>query len=334
MAPRKTTRPGPTSALAVALFAITAACGSSPTSPGSLASALSFSVSPIDAPVIESVTPLGNLNPPDHTFPTDHIYFYHHLSHPTAPAYAVVAPAAGTVTSIVQHNDQKLYVQVTSSLTYYLDHVVLDAAIKQNTKVTAGQRLGVTSSGAFGIDLGVVNTGVTLGFINPARYATDSVHADAPLKYFAEPLKTTLYGFVQRVGADKDGQVCFDLAGTLAGNWFLDSLAVSQSAVYTSGPMELAFVRDVNDPSQLRISIGGTLAMTGALNVAAGAPDPASVTPASGVVAFPVTSSVFGAPSGVILVQMTSGNTITVEAFPGGTAGNVSFTASARTYVR
>jgi hypothetical protein len=317
----------------VALFAATA-CGSSPTSPGGLATSLSFSVSPIDTSVIEFITPLGNLNPPDHTFPTDHIYFYHHLNHQTAPAYVVVAPAAGTVTSIVQHGDQKVNVQVTSSQTYYLDHVVLDGTIQQNTKVTAGQRLGVTSSGAYGLDLGLVSQNVTLGFINPARYSGDSVHAGAPLKYFAEPLKSTLYGLVSRVGADKDGQVCFDQAGTLAGNWFLESLPVSQSAVFTSGPMELAFVRDVTDPSQFRISIGGTLAMTGVLNVAAGAPDPASVTPATGAVAYAVTPGAFGAPSGVILVQMTAASSIRIEAFPGGTSGAVSFTSNTRTYVR
>jgi len=310
------------------------ACHSSPTAPGSLASALSFSSSPIDAAVIEFVTPLGHLNPPDHTFPTDHIYFYHHLNHPTAPAYAVVAPAGGTVTSILQHGDQKVSVEVTSSQTYYLDHVVLDGTIQQGAKITAGQRLGMTSSAAYALDFGLVNTAVTLGFINPARYATDSVHADMPLKYFAEPLKTTLYGLVQRIGADKDGQVCFDHTGTLAGNWFLDSLPVAQSAAYGAGPMQLAFVRDPADPTQLCISIGGTLAMTGVLNVAAGATDPALVTPASGVVAYPVAAPFFGGPSGVVLVQMNSGGSITVEAFPGATAGTVTFTTNARTYVR
>ncbi len=35
-----------------------------------------FTVSPVDPGDIESIAPLGNLNPPGHTFPTDHIYFY------------------------------------------------------------------------------------------------------------------------------------------------------------------------------------------------------------------------------------------------------------------
>jgi len=35
-----------------------------------------FSASPIDIGNILSIVPLGNLNPPSHVFPTDHIYFY------------------------------------------------------------------------------------------------------------------------------------------------------------------------------------------------------------------------------------------------------------------
>jgi len=325
------------STLAVLACAL-ASCGSgrSPTSPfGSGATSLIFSVSPIAESAIEFITPLGNLNPPGHTLPTDHIYFYHHLFHQSAPPFEVVAPAAGTAESVVQHNaDQKLYIRVTSSMSYYIDHVVLENGVGINSKITAGQHLGVTSTGAFGIDLGVVNTALTQGFINPARYSSDSIHADAPLKYFSDPLKTTLYGLVQRSGSDKDGQLCFDQSGTLAGNWFLDSLPVAQSPNVASGPMQLAFVRDVNDPTVVRISIGGTLAITGMLGVGASDPDPASVTPASGVVSYQVTSSSFGFVPGVLLVQMTAPDTIRVEAFPGASPGSVSFTANAQTYVR
>jgi len=35
-----------------------------------------FSVSPLDIKYIMGIVPLGNLNPPGHTFPTDHIYFH------------------------------------------------------------------------------------------------------------------------------------------------------------------------------------------------------------------------------------------------------------------
>ncbi len=35
-----------------------------------------LTVSPIDIASIRDLTPLGNLNPPAHTHPTDHLYFY------------------------------------------------------------------------------------------------------------------------------------------------------------------------------------------------------------------------------------------------------------------
>ena len=34
-----------------------------------------FTTYPVDFERIRSITPLGNLNPPGHTFPTDHMYF-------------------------------------------------------------------------------------------------------------------------------------------------------------------------------------------------------------------------------------------------------------------
>ncbi|MFI5177952.1 MAG: hypothetical protein ACHQO8_05300, partial [Vicinamibacterales bacterium] len=37
---------------------------------------LVFRSSPIAPGAIKWIVPLGNLNPPDHTTPTDHIYFY------------------------------------------------------------------------------------------------------------------------------------------------------------------------------------------------------------------------------------------------------------------
>ena len=46
------------------------------TSPFPATGTLAFKVSPVDQNVIAWITPLGNLNPPDHATPTDHIYFY------------------------------------------------------------------------------------------------------------------------------------------------------------------------------------------------------------------------------------------------------------------
>jgi hypothetical protein len=36
-----------------------------------------FSVSPIEVAAITNLEPLGAMNPPGHTIPTDHVYFYY-----------------------------------------------------------------------------------------------------------------------------------------------------------------------------------------------------------------------------------------------------------------
>src|SRR3954470_7697828 len=55
-----------------------------------------FTQSPLGLSDISVIVPLGNLNPPDHTLPTNHAYFFH-----SSVANAdVTAPASGTVTTI------------------------------------------------------------------------------------------------------------------------------------------------------------------------------------------------------------------------------------------
>ncbi len=92
-----------------------------------------FTVSPIEVSKIAEIITLGNLNPPGHTFPTDHIYFY-----PTRPpgnpdrpdVVNVYAPADLTVTNVVasrhvQANitDFNITFQPCRSLTVVFGHV-------------------------------------------------------------------------------------------------------------------------------------------------------------------------------------------------------------------
>lgn len=61
-----------------------------------------YTTSPIDPKHLLSVTPLGNLNPPDHTIPTDHIYLVTKANNEIHPELArkVVAPADITISRI------------------------------------------------------------------------------------------------------------------------------------------------------------------------------------------------------------------------------------------
>jgi hypothetical protein len=278
---------------------------------------LVFKSSPIALSEIRWITPLGNLNPPDHALPTDHIYFYFANPNigesPVARRTAFMVPGDGTVTEVFTSAtipDVKVFVRVNSTTSYYIDHLIPDAPVTRGMTLTAGQKLGTTGS-SYGVDLGVVNSSLTLGFVNPSRYAQgDSLHADAPLKYYEEPLRTTLYDKVQRIGSERDGKIDFDVAGRLSGNWFVQG-----------GTATLAFAYDTYDPSQVRISVTSGFTVSGVFSIAAGEPDPRSVSVADGKVRYTLSRSITGpnpgtgAPMGRMLVQVLDDQRIQVEIF-------------------
>ena len=295
--------------------------------------ALTFRASPIAMESIRWITPLGNLNPPDHSTPTDHIYFY--FANPDAGETALarrttfLAPADGTVLTVFSGvgSDSKLFVRATSTIRFYVDHVILDPGIGTGATLTAGQRIG-TTGGAFGIDLGVVNPAVTLtGFVNPSRYGEDTLHTDAPLTFYEEPLRGQLYAKVQRIGADLDGKIDFDVAGRLSGNWFTEQ-----------GASALSFVYDTYDPSQVRIASAGAIGTPTVYAIAATDPLPRDVSPATGRVRYTLTRSRTGLPApgtpvGQMLVQMLDPQRIQAEIVLSLTPA-ADFSANARVLIR
>jgi hypothetical protein len=322
------------------------ACGGrNPVGPDSAAGSQSATVfalraSPVDPSLVDFILPLGNLNPPSHTFPTDHIYFYVGYLRPEIGGVPVFAPGDGIISAIISHtNDSKVMVRATNTISYYVDHVVLDSAIAQGARITSGQKLGTSGSGGFGIDLGVTDDARTLtGFITPARYPFETVHAEAPLKYFEEPMRSRLYDLVRRDGADRDGRIDFDQPGRLIGNWFLETLSVSESSQPGAWTKLLAFVADNIRPSERRISVGGTLAVTGTFAVDAGTPSFADVTAASGLVryglSFGSSENVQGTIIGTMLVQMADGVHIRAEIVPASGGMVAQFSPAAQTYTR
>jgi hypothetical protein len=327
--------------IVVAVTALFSACGGStgPTAPGSInstptspAGTLVLRASPIDQAAIRWITPLGNLNPPGHSVPTDHIYFY--FADPSAAESPVArrvefhAPGDGVVTTVLDGvgGDSKVFIRQTSTFTYYLDHLILSAPLARGAIITAGQVLG-TTGGAYGVDLGVINESLNLNFIVPSHYISDTIHADGPLKYFDEPLRSQLYARVQRIGSDLDGKIDFDVAGRLSGNWFIGASAV------------LAFAYDTYDPSQVRVS-SGTGAMVGVYAIGASDPLPADVSPRSGRVRYALSIAITGPPrpgtptiAGYMLAEMIDDTHVKVETFQTVTAP-ADFTSAALTYSR
>lgn len=328
--------------LAGALLTATACggSGSSPGAPGSTGSTLPgvgagplvFKVSPIDPSAIRWITPLGNLNPPDHTLPTDYIYFYFAApdagESPIARRTAVFAPADGVVTTVLggAGTESKVFVRATTTVQDDVDHVILDASLAFGATIAAGQRLGTTGT-AYGMDLGVINDAVTLSFVNPSRYIADTLHADAPLKYYAEPLRSQLYARVQRIGLDLDGRIDDDVAGRLAGNWFQEN-----------GGAQMSFAYDTYDPSQVRIAVASAFVTGGVFAIASGDPLPRDVSAASGPIRYTLTRGITGppvggTPSNTLLVQMLSDQRMQAELLALGAAAD-SFTSASRIFVR
>jgi hypothetical protein len=318
------------------------ACGGSPAGPSTSPSsstepassaALVFHASPVDLGAIRWITPLGNLNPPDHALPTDHIYFYiadpDAGESPAARRTTFYAPADGTVTQTFSSvgGDLKLYIRATSSVNYYIDHLIPDAGIGAGSVLTAGQRVGTTGS-VYAVDLGVVNSAVTApGLLNPVRYNSDTVHSEAPLKYFDEPIRSQLYAKVQRLGSDLDGRVGYDVAGRLVGNWFAEI-----------GSASLSFVYNTYDPSQVRVSVSGRIGSPAVWAIGPEDPSPADVSVASGIVRYALSPSRTGlpfsaAPTQTMLVQMLGDARIQVEMFAVGAAAT-GVTGNAVTYIR
>jgi hypothetical protein len=303
-----------------------------------------FTTFPISLGSATDVEPLGNQNPSAHTLPTAHVYIYFNWSPRVGfvaasppPILPVYAPGGGTIlivrTSSLPVGDTAIYVRTSPVLVYYLGHFIPVPGIVEGAEVQAGQQVGTTNGYGSAIDLGVINEAAPLTFANPARYSWETLYCDSPYRHFEEPLRSQIYAVVRRAGSDKDGDVQHDVAGTLAGNWFEESLPVEVSETPVGWPKQISFGPDSNDPTTVVVSIGGTLDASGKWKFGVGAPDPASVTVASGRVAYELYALELG-DHGLMLVQMLGATRVEIEVFPGNTSGSADFTSAASFYVR
>jgi hypothetical protein len=308
-----------------------------------------LSVSPLDTGTLVAATPLGNLNPPGHTTPTDHVYLYfvdpwsgQQQNNDCSPR-PVYAAGGGIVTFILQTEalgDTKIMVQMTQTFMYYYDHVLVKPGIQVGSTVQAGDVIATTTGRCPSMDLGVIDLEVSLpGLVNPLRYGDYGAHAVSPYRYFSEPLKSLYYSRVrlrEGVPANKDGRIDWGVRGRLVGDWFHSSLPAGPASTNTAPDFwakSLSFVYDWYDVSP-RIVIGGTIANAGVLVPETGSPDAATISVASGLQAYRCTSPSGRPAAGWLLVQMLAEDRIRVEYFEGATAAPSAFTTAAQDYLR
>ncbi len=313
---------------------------------------MTFSVMPVDTTDIGYIMALGHVAPPGHTIPTDHIYFVN-----VPPGTILHAPASGKVLDTFtfdegngQH-DNRITIGVTSTASYYFMHVVLDAGIKTGNEITAGQRLGVLGATTVsGFDMGAMVKTITQPFLDPQLYGQSSLHCDAPIKHFPAEMQRALYAKVRRLGTDKDGKICYDVPGTLSGNWIAENAPRDPLKTDNFSSYFVAFVYGNYDPSKMVVSIGNdsfythidgypAFTQSKVFYVQDSAPAFGDVTPASGKVTYKLYyTGEFGPNTGqragLLLVQMMAKDKIKIELFDDTVSETRDFTANAKIYVR
>lgn len=215
--------------------------------------------SPIDLSVIDTISPLGRINPPEHTVPTDHNYFMYKYERPDE-RYNIVAPANIVVTALgfsgevdngaTKNADYSIIFSPCKGLSFRFSHVnALEGKLKgeiglkgegadchtnrpttQRSIMTCGKDVDVSIPA--GEVIGLVGDKYVAAwdfwahkadYINPGiigvNYRYDA-DAVCGLDYFVDDIKAQMYAKVKRIGEPKCGEIGQDKADTLQGSWF------------------------------------------------------------------------------------------------------------------
>lgn len=209
---------------------------------------------PMELSKLEQIAPLGNVDPPDHTLPTDHMYMmYPYGATDQNPIYApadivITALSYGDVleNGVQKHGDYRVDFYACSELKIIFGHIdtlsdkitsqigtpqnpvgaECNSSTQGNSEIkncswnvditlSAGELLGTSD----GWDLWAALEGYTSpNVISPDYY--HNVDAVCPLDYFTSDLRSQLYSLVKRQVAPKCGEAYQDKANTLQGGWF------------------------------------------------------------------------------------------------------------------
>ncbi|MCK9402333.1 MAG: hypothetical protein M0Q26_02945 [Chitinophagaceae bacterium] len=307
-----------------------------------------FTVVPFDTADITALVPLGNLNPPAHTFPTDHMYFYCFTLLPSLP---IKSPGnvrilrigrthynAGTSSDHYDYNiamgsdNSYLYWGHVSNLSPRLLNAVnnFSTAKCEPTYSTGGSTfaqcyLSVSLTASPGEIIGIANA--KNGLAGMDFGATINGTGTNPLEYFDARSRAMMEaklgrydGKAKRTAAPIGGEINQDIVGTAQGNWFKQGLPRNPEDNH------IALVKDNIDPSKQVISVG--ISLTGLpSNVYYFAPQPAGFvnrnfadvkTDANtycytlGLANFPFPgNSVI--PSTSVIIKLDNSNTLSVE---------------------
>lgn len=349
-----------------------------------------FGTSPMKPADIGLVLPYGGMIDA-HVTPIDHMYFSPFVFNSPRDTYEVYAMADGLITSISERTQNVTDVNNGSAkkpeyqmkfwyscdfASYYDLITSLSPRLKAEfdkkkrgggyaqvqIKVKEGELVG--RIGGQTLDFAVYDyTKILPGFIVPEHYLAESwkLHVVDPFQYFKEPVRSQLLALNPRQAEPREGKIDYDIDSKLVGTWFkVGNNGFGDTSGQNAAPWRghLSFAYDYIDPSLLAVSIGDWGGRSQQFGLKANKPDPATISPANGLVKLELVSSSYILPNGqawdrmhpakgikgttqdqyvkgVALVQMTGNRKLKFQAFPGKTAAQVSgFTADAIIYER
>lgn len=211
---------------------------------------------------ITSITPLGNISPPGHTIPTEHVYI--NVAAPATGERTIPLTSPGQIW--ITHisggpggdyggsTDYSVHFAVCEDVFGYFGHLdelspsllkiiddlgcpaeaqagTRDCSVEVLEPIDASAPLGtVRTVGNF--DLGIWDVRQERFAVNPERYAGRSLFMQCPLIYFAESLSDRFLELLEGEGDARCGQVSYDVAGALQGNWFLKGAEEEDRSVF------------------------------------------------------------------------------------------------------
>ncbi|WP_018628131.1 hypothetical protein [Niabella aurantiaca] len=237
-----------------------------------------LTLAPVDFEKVSGLVPLGNLNPPGHTFPTKHTYIY--FANP-GTELNVYAPGAIYIFQIARFrntttgfSDYRIEFGNPSGTVLFLGHLstlhisILEKANGFNDAVCETYSTGGSTVEycrkpvSIEVDAGdiIATAGATAQSYNIDMGASVNGTPVCPLDFFAASAKNTMEakagsvnGDIRRTETPVCGAYNLDIAGTLQGNWY------KQGAARDLEDQHIAFVKDNIQPDKLRISIGNAV---------------------------------------------------------------------------
>jgi len=242
-----------------------------------------FSTYPVDMSQVQGITPLGNLGPPGHTFPTDHTYLGVG-EYGSGKAFDLFAPADVYITSVSWTKgitddpiDYTIYFALCKDIIGYYNHVKTtsvelnkltdevecEAYTNQHEdsctkilleKVEEGTLLGEVGLKQGNFDFGLIDLRKELNFANPVRHPTRTRFIHCAYDYYREDLQSTFFDLIKRNDENQCGITMQDIPGTLKGTWFHET---SPKEYVVDWDVYLAFVNDNEFPDVQVVSIAG-----------------------------------------------------------------------------